>query len=260
MDIGKSFTFMFDDKDWLKKLAIGGLLLLVSVIPPLGVFTAVVVMGYSLRVLKNVATGNTPTLPEWNDWGGDWVKGAAATVAALIYSLPAIVGSGVMGIVSAAVSDSGAGDLQGLALVCVMGCACLSVLWSIAVAVLYPAAQLQYVLEGRFGAFFNLRAIWGFIRANLGNYIMALLLTIVAGLISGFGIILCGIGLFFTSFWQMLVAPHLVGQVYAVAHPAAPAPFAGGQGYGDYSVPAAPAPDMTRDVTEPLSDKPASES
>ncbi len=36
MDFGKSFTYMFDDSEWLKKLAIGGLLALLSIIPVVG--------------------------------------------------------------------------------------------------------------------------------------------------------------------------------------------------------------------------------
>ena len=30
MDVGKSFTYMFEDKDWLKKIAIGGGILLLG--------------------------------------------------------------------------------------------------------------------------------------------------------------------------------------------------------------------------------------
>ena len=39
MDIGKAFTYMFDDEEWVQKLVIGGLLTLVSVIPLVNIFT-----------------------------------------------------------------------------------------------------------------------------------------------------------------------------------------------------------------------------
>ena len=36
MDIGSAFTFVFDDQDWIKKLAIGGgILLLAFVLSPI---------------------------------------------------------------------------------------------------------------------------------------------------------------------------------------------------------------------------------
>lgn len=66
---------------------------------------------------------------------------------------------------------------------------------------------------------------WGFTLANIGNVIIALLPTIVTGLIAA---ILAPLGLLafiigvpvtvlFASFWQMLVQVHLYGQVGALS-------------------------------------------
>ena len=35
MDIGSAFTFVFDDEEWVKKLAIGGVILLVGLVTSL---------------------------------------------------------------------------------------------------------------------------------------------------------------------------------------------------------------------------------
>ncbi|MEK6575353.1 MAG: hypothetical protein AABZ58_13680, partial [Chloroflexota bacterium] len=48
IDIGKAFTHLFEDADWLTKTAIGACL---SLVPVLG-FT---VIGYELRVIRNVS-------------------------------------------------------------------------------------------------------------------------------------------------------------------------------------------------------------
>ena len=60
MDIGSAFTFMFDDEEWVKKLAIGGgIAFLGSVLS--GVFIGVVLflplIGYTLETIKRVRDG-----------------------------------------------------------------------------------------------------------------------------------------------------------------------------------------------------------
>ena len=93
MDIGKSFSYVFDDEDWVKKVAIGGV---ISIIPIVN-FIAV---GYSLRALKNVAEGKERPLPEWDEWGDDWVKGLMVTLAGFIYAIPLIALSIIGGVVN----------------------------------------------------------------------------------------------------------------------------------------------------------------
>ena len=223
MDIGKSFTFAFDDEKWVQKLAIGGLLMLATVIPVVNIFTGLVILGYSLRVLQNVAEGAEQPLPEWDDWAGDWVKGLMMALAYLVYSIPIILVSGFSWAASAiwaygAYSDPGVAEV--FPRVCLTGVSCLAGLWGLAVAVVFPAAMIKYAAEGEFGSFFRFGEIFRFIGDNFGNYIVAVLLIIVAQFVAGFGVILCAIGVFFTYFWSSLVCSHLLGQVKAEARPA----------------------------------------
>lgn len=222
MDIGRSFTFMFDDEDWLKKLAIGGLLVLLSAIPLLNIFTALVVAGYALRVMQNVSKGVDTPLPEWDDWGGDWMKGLMVTLAFLIFALPNIVIGGASGIASSFLQNGMSSDAEAFAGICIAGLSCLSALWGLLLVVYMPSATLKYAELEEFSAFFKFGENLAFVRDNLGNYIVAILLTIVAAILSGFGVILCVIGVFFTAFWSSLVQPHLFGQVKALAGGIAP--------------------------------------
>ena len=85
MDIGRSFTFVFEDEDWLKKVLIGGGL---SIIPVVGqLFT----IGYGLEVARRVAKGDPQPLPEWGDWGGLLKDGFMAMVIGIVWMLPIIV-------------------------------------------------------------------------------------------------------------------------------------------------------------------------
>jgi len=232
MDIGKSFTYMFDDENWVQKLAIGGLLALVSIIPIVNIFTMLVLVGYALRVLQNVANKKEVPLPEWDDWGGDWLRGLMVALGWLIYSIPLIVISGLSWIVTAATGYSSS-DVEGVFAICVAALSCLSALWGLAEAVVFPSALLRYAEEEQFGAFFKFGDIFKFIGDNLSNYIVAILLAFVARIVAGFGVIICVIGLFFTYFWGTLVGVHLLGQVKAEAVPAVVAAAAGAESYGD---------------------------
>jgi len=63
MDVGKAFGYVFEDKNWLIKLLIGGILLFIPVVN-------FIPIGYALTALRNVAEGKESPLPEWDDWGG----------------------------------------------------------------------------------------------------------------------------------------------------------------------------------------------
>ena len=214
MDIGRSFTYMFDDEKWVQKLAIGGLLVLASIIPLVNIFTLLVMMGYSLRLLKNVAEGSETPLPDWDDWGGDWVKGLMIFLASLIYSLPILLLTGLGALVEAMVGYGNGSEVAGI---CAAGASCLSGLWGLALGIVLPAAMIKYAEKEEFGAFFRFGEIFRLIGDNLGNYVIAVLLGVVAQFVAGFGVIACVIGVFFTAFWSTLVSSHLLGQVAQTA-------------------------------------------
>jgi hypothetical protein len=210
MDFGKAFTFVFDDEDWIQKVLIGGILGLIPVVN-------LIVLGYGLKVLKNVADGVEHPLPDWTDFGDYFVQGLMSFLGCLIWAAPLIV----LGILSSAIrwatgydlrSDQSAWYYSGQA--CIWGMECLSGLYGLFLGIVLPAAITEYAINSEFGAFFQFGEIFKYIKANLGNYVIALLLIAVAQFISGFGLILCCVGVVFTEFWATVVGGHLLGQVY----------------------------------------------
>lgn len=210
MDFGKAFTFVFDDEDWVKKVLIGGILGLIPVVN-------LIVLGYGLKVLKNVADGVEHPLPDWTDFGDYFVQGLMSFLGGLIWAAPLIV----LGILSSAIrwatgydlrSDQSAWYYSGQA--CIWGLECLSGLYGLFLGIVIPAAITEYAISNEFGAFFRFGEIFKYIKANLGNYVIALLLIGVAQFIGGFGLILCCVGVLFTGFWATVVSSHLLGQVY----------------------------------------------
>ncbi len=227
MDIGKAFTFPFEDEDWVKKLIIGAVLMIV----PIANF---ITIGYMLRTLRNVAEGREKPLPEWDQWGDDFMKGLLVVVAGFIYSLPIVLVSVITAILGAVLGSAESQGAQGGVALCTTVLSCLSWLWGLAVALFLPAALVKYVQEGQFGSFFKFAEIWQWIRDNIKNYIIAVLIAIVARIVALVGVIACGIGVLFTTFWATVTTGHLLGQVVAqAAPPAGPAATS----YGDYTPP-----------------------
>jgi hypothetical protein len=211
MDIGSSFTYMFQDKDWIKKILIGGV---VGFIPIVN-FAAI---GYMVQIIRNVRDGQTLPLPEWDEFGKYFVDGLWRFLIFLVWAIPIIVVACLSGIGTAAVGDSG--DLQGAYGVVSACFSCLMVLWGFVIAAASPAIMIRFAESGQFNAGFQFGEIFSFISANLGNYIIVIILVWVAGLIASLGVILCVIGVIFTQFWSYLVAGNLMGQLAAEDQPA----------------------------------------
>jgi len=221
MDVGRSFTYMFEDKDWIAKLAIGGVILLTGtilfwlVIPIIAAYA--VVLGYSLVALRNVYDGSPTPLPEWNNFGDLFVKGITAIVGVLIWSIPVLILLCCIFLTTFAIGGTARGDngsaaatFGGLVVTCLT---CLTVIVGIIISVVTYAPLTNFALTNQISTFWDFSGNWRFIQQNAGNYVIAFLLAYVANLIAGFGLIACIVGVFFTSFWAMLVISHLFGQV-----------------------------------------------
>lgn len=226
MDFGKAFTFMFDDPEWIRKLGIGVIVgLVAALLSPIliGLVPALMVLGYSLDVLRNVNNGQERPLPEWTDWGGFLGRGFKLVVAFFVWSLPLIliaipifVGAALAGNQN---GNAGAGAVFGtLFILC---SSCLMLLWGLFLLLISPAIYIRLAVTDRLGAAFEIGKLWELTRDNLNNIILAILLTIVAAIIASIagslGFVLLVIGALVTipaaTLWQYLVQAHLFGQI-----------------------------------------------
>ena len=91
MDIAKGLTFITEDEEYIRKLAIGvGLILISSLlsIVLVGILGFFILAGYGLRLLENVRDGVEKPLPEWDDWGGDLSRGFKYMIVTIIWAIP----------------------------------------------------------------------------------------------------------------------------------------------------------------------------
>ncbi len=211
LNIGRSFTYMFDDEAWIKKIVIGGLLFFIPVVN-------FMVLGYMLEALKRTADGMDIPLPEWEDLGGKFIKGLIFFVIGFIYQIPVMpllcLNFGLMGVYVLGVG--GVSDKEILMNMARMFQACSNCVYlpyAIAVMFVAPAAMIRYAVTGDFLSAFQFGKILSFIRDNIANYIVALALALAAACISYLGVMACFVGLLFTLFWYYLVMAHLLGQV-----------------------------------------------
>lgn len=209
MDFGKAFTFVFEDEDWIKKIALGGLL---SLIPVIGIF---LVIGYGLEVTKRVIKGDAEVLPDWSDFGGYLTKGFLVFLIVFVYMLPVILIQICTFIPF--LFDKPNDTLTAIFTIVTICFGFFTFLYSLAAYLVLPAAVGRYAATGELGEAFKLGAIFGMVKDNLGTYGMVLLGGIIAGLVASLGSIACVIGVLFTMVYSMAVNGHLWGQAYNVS-------------------------------------------
>lgn len=215
-DFAKPFSYVFDDPRWPQKVGIGGLFYLASFVIA-GWFW---LLGYAAQTVRNVIAGAAYPLPEWEDLGGFFNEGARLIGVILLWTVPFLIVAMIIAVPAIAldfVDDQITAPVEFVALP-VMACfGCLLVPLWLAWVLILPVSLLFAIVEQRFGAAFELRRIVRFIRDNVGNYLIGMLVLIVARLIgaAGFGV-LC-IGIIFTGFWALLITAHALAQVYRTA-------------------------------------------
>jgi len=225
MNIVKSMTFLFQDREWAAKTLIAAI---VSYIPILNFAW----IGYLSEVTMNVAHQEPDPLPEWSDFGSKFISGLKFIAASILYSLPVIILLILpfLGILLGFLPEDS--DLQTYAasaygislflLIC-----CISV-YFLLLSLFLPAAFINFSLEGTFRSCFELKRIIQIITRNLGDYLLALVAVIAASFVISFlvsvisilfvWIICIGWILLFvigaiTNVWIGAVTAHLLGQV-----------------------------------------------
>jgi hypothetical protein len=197
VDVGRAFSFVFQDPRWVSKVAIGALLILIPI------FGWLVVFGYAMRITRLVATTGTDLpLPEWDDFGGLFMEGLRAFGVAFVWSLPASVISGCLNL---SVGDSAGSQLA---------INCLTLPLSVATGLVLAAALGRTAVEGTFAAGLEFGRVLGIVRDRIGDYVVVVLIGYVAVIVAALGLIALCIGVLVTIVYYFLITAHLYGQAY----------------------------------------------
>lgn len=208
MNFGLSFSYVFNDPEWFRKVAIPAVCGLIPVVGPF------IVSGWALKATKNVIDGNEEhALPEL-EFGADLGRGFMAFLIGLIYSLPALIFAGLaIGLFS---FGANAEDFFQVVLYIIGGCfVLLAILVGLLLSFLSMTATANYVAKGEFGAAFHFKELFGMLKNSFVSWLLVLLGAILAlGIIAPLGGIVCGIGALLTSAYGNAIYAHLLGQAY----------------------------------------------
>ena len=211
IDYSNAFSFMFQDRDWTKKIFLGAVftlpiagffvlyLLLANIGFPLSFLFLILMLGassfllgYLLELAKNASEGKEIPLPQWDNLGDKFMRGLVFLVIIIIYSIPAAILS---------------------RLPC--SAKCLGPLYSLALLFVLPWITLRYASGGKFEDVFHFKEMFRFVQRNINSLIIVVLLSIALGILALFGILALVVGIFFTAFWADLAIYYLYGKVYS---------------------------------------------
>jgi hypothetical protein len=232
MNIGKAFSYPFEDKDWLSKV---GLAVVITLVPILNFALA----GWQVEILRRVERDDPQPIPGWDDLGKKFMDGLMLFLAGLVYALPVILLVGIpltiMLVPALLAGNSNTQDIAstvaaagGIVGACL---SCLFIIYGLGLSVIYPAIYVEFARKGTFAACFNFREIFAMIGRNAGAFFTAwgvylgasIGVGIVAGLASTFvgwipclGQIVAVVLPFAGTIYTLLVYGHLFGQFSAL--------------------------------------------
>ncbi|OJX46093.1 MAG: hypothetical protein BGO78_04195 [Chloroflexi bacterium 44-23] len=210
MRFADAFTFVFQDKDWFKKLIIPGL---IGVLIP--IIGQMVLLGWSLRITLNVIRNVQNPLPEM-EFGDDLSRGFKASIVALVYSIPLLI-IYVPILIMTAIAANG-DDTAMLAVSLVTTCfGLIMMLYGIAMSFVLPAAYGRVAVEDSIGAGLSFNNVFSLVKKAPMAYLLVLVGTLAASFISSLGSIACFVGILLTVPYAVAMLGHLYGQAYLEA-------------------------------------------
>ncbi len=215
MNFGLSFSYVFQDEQWFKKIILPAVCMLIPIVGWM------VTLGWALKVTKNLIDGVENPLPDL-DFGADLGRGFFAFLISFVYSLPASILSGL----SSGIANwfYGAGEGVGI-IVTVLGgiLGLLSFALGLVATFISTAAIANYAAKGDFGAGFQLGEVFNILKSNFGDWLLVVVGVFLAvGIIGPLGTVACVIGVFLTLTYGLAVMGHLMGQAYNRSQGAVP--------------------------------------
>jgi len=217
MNFGRAFSYITEDQQWLQKV---GLAALIMIIPILGPIT---VIGWALEITRRIIKGEPETpLPDWNNFGDYVVKGLQVFVIGFVYALPVILISicqQSFAVLPSLMKDNAQAIQTITTVVGIVGLCfgCFTFLYELVLAFVLPAALGNFAATGQLSAGFRFSEVFGLLRAAPGPYFMTFLGYILASIIASLGLIACIIGVLFTAAYAYTIDASLWGQAYNAA-------------------------------------------
>jgi hypothetical protein len=226
LDIGVAISAPFKDKEWFKKSALMGLMMLIPIAGALNL------SGWMRAIAeKRMAGGpDADILPEANlaYMGGGWrLFLAYLPMVGIVFVV--LIGGGVAAVVAAVTMNGRAAeDIMIGVLVITYG---MVILLAIAMSVIGPAITFLHIVEGEPWASIQFKRIWETMKAGGVQYLLLFVALLVSGFIAQLGALACYVGMFVTiPLGQVMAAAAIAEYARLVKMPAPTFPVDGGTG------------------------------
>lgn len=203
MNYSEALSFTFQDAEWLKKIAIGGLFVFISCYAGLFFIFGFFILGYYIGLLRNVINEEEKLLPDWSNFGKLFVDGILGGIVFLVYFI-------FIGLISAFFITQVAMDPYTLGVEKGLTITFISLLALLTLAIFINAGFIKLAETNNFAAAFNISGIFSLFKSNLGNFLAVIIFSTILNCI----LFLAGLGIVspFTNFWGLVVQAHLFGQ------------------------------------------------
>lgn len=240
IDLSRAIKYPFKGPNALTKTFVGALLYLFW---PIFLLSGMVLLGYQIRIIRDVIHQRDESLPEWDDMGHDFMEGLKVFLGSVLYYLPAMVfgaagASRIWAVLNDMLSNLNITDLVlggqvktvergDIGVICLLFT--LAMLWLVVSAPLIMTALARYAETEEFSAFTNLarnaRDVWeqrstaSMLMLNL--FALGVVTQAVSAVVSllGIGCIIGG----YLQYIQFVAVCHLGGQWGAVLKERRPA-------------------------------------
>lgn len=203
----KSFGYVFKDQDWVVKLLIGTVFVLLTPF----MIGIPFMSGYAIRIMRYRLEGKEG-LPAWTNLGGMFVDGIKMVFVGFVYALPILLMAVGLAIIMFIVGeiDSDAGALVGLLAFPFQG---LSMLYSLAIVLVHPHIYHVIATNAPLRQAFQLKGYFKVLKTEWSAVLVALLFIWLAGIVAWFGIFIFLIGLFIGLAYVNMVTGDVYGRL-----------------------------------------------
>jgi len=192
MELGRAFTYAFEDKEWISKLGMTVLMMFAAMIPIVGLLAVCALLGYMTDIVHNVRNGHPRPLPKWVKYSEKTKHGAYVLLATIIYNLPLILMSVFLYSFSSVIGRS---QFGGFAYVAIIGCVLplLFVYTSIAWSML-TIGIIRYSERGDSGVFYSFGKLFTTMQTNSRLTLQWVFYSIMANIVFSFLLLIPFIG------------------------------------------------------------------
>jgi hypothetical protein len=217
--ISESLDYLRNSDDVVRTVVIGGVLGFLGFL----LVPTFFVLGYMLRVVRGVGAGDEEP-PVFDEWGEMGIEGLKAFLIAFAWSLvPAVIGFVLVSVGFAGLLSNNSG-LGAVGILLLLVSALVTIVLSLALAYLLPAAIANFAHEGDIAAGFDVATIrqvvtdrtylraWGYGFVILFGLVVAIS---VVNLVPLLGQLITFVAAPFATFYALVALYYLVGKAFA---------------------------------------------